>query len=59
MVLKDEAVIQPVGTVMLKGIQLAKKQMKKCKEHQQYISDRRDVSTVCNEVVESLAEFMN
>ncbi|KAL8185441.1 UNVERIFIED_CONTAM: hypothetical protein K2H54_051668 [Gekko kuhli] len=52
---KDEAVKQPVGTEMLKRIQVAKKH----KKYHPYVSDRRDIVAVCNEVVDSLVEFLN
>lgn len=36
---------------MLKGIQLAKKWMKRHKKHHQYVSGRRDAGAACNKVI--------
>lgn len=49
---------QTDGSLTLKGIPLTKKSGRQSKNHNLYVSQKRDVSAVCNEVVLSLAEFL-
>lgn len=56
--LKDAVSTESDDSITLKGIPLAKEQPRRCKEHHKYVSDKRDVTSVCHEVVHSLVEFL-
>lgn len=41
------------------GIKLQKSRMKRRKEHHKYVTDTRDLESVCNEIIISLTNFFN
>jgi len=43
----------------IKGIKLQKPRMKRRKEHHKYVSDTRDLESVCNDIIISLTHFLN
>ena len=48
--LKDQLVTLEGGLLMLKGLEINKARDMRRKTHHLYVTDRRDVNAVCNEV---------
>jgi hypothetical protein len=57
--LNNQMITLENGSLTMKGIELNKPRIMRRKTHHMYVTDRRDVRAVCNEVVESLVEFLD
>ena len=56
--LSEQVITLDDGSMTLKGIQLNKAHNMRRKTHHLYVTDRKDVKAVCNEVIQSLVEFL-